>query len=230
MASRTRTMWSRISRSVPIPAAARADVLGIRHVVGEHAPMAKPPTKRSRAASTLGFALLGLLARRERTGYELAQLMREPIEFFWPARHSQIYPELAALEQAGLVRHTLVRQTERPDKKRYRITPAGRAVLKAWVTSPIADSSSRDELTLRTFSIWLADRTKALTMLGAELERHKTLLRRHEEVERAAREVRSRRPKDRKHLANYATLRRGVSYERHVVGWLGWLLAELERR
>lgn len=192
--------------------------------------MAKPPTKRSRAASTLGFALLGLLARRERTGYEIAQLMREPIEFFWSARHSQIYPELARLEKAGLVRHTLVRQTERPDKKRYRITPAGRAVLKAWVTSPIADSSSRDELTLRTFSIWLADRTKALTMLGAELERHKTLLRRHEEVEHAARKVLRGRGHEAKQFANYATLRRGVSYERHVIDWLRWLLAELGGR
>ena len=192
--------------------------------------MAKPPTKRSRAASTLGFALLGLLARRELTGYELSHLLREPIGFFWHARHSQIYPELARLEKTGLVRHTLVRQTERPDKKRYRIAAPGRRALKEWVTSPIADSSSRDELTLRTFSIWLADRSRARAMLTAELERHKTLLQRHREVEATVRKVLRGRRQKAKQFANYATLRRGVSYERHVVDWLRWLLAELGGR
>ena len=192
--------------------------------------MARLPTRRLRAASTLGFALLGLLARRERTGYELSQLLREPIGFFWHARHSQIYPELARLEKAGLVRHTLVRQTERPDKKRYRIAAPGRRALREWVTSPLAATPIRDELTLRTFSIWLADRSKARAMLVAELERHEALLRRHDEVEAAVRKVLRGRRQEAKQFANYATLRRGVSYERHVVDWLRWLLAELAGR
>lgn len=192
--------------------------------------MARPSKTRPGAASTLGFALLGLLARRERTGYELAQLLREPIGFFWHARHSQIYPELARLEKAGLVRHTLVRQTERPDKKRYRIAAPGRAALKKWVTSPLGATPSRDELTLRTFSIWIARRGEARTMLAAELERHETLLRRHEEVEAVVHKVLRAKPRDGKQFANYAILRRGVSYERHVVDWLRWLRAELARR
>jgi len=187
--------------------------------------------KRFGTTSTLAYALLGLVARRERTGYELAQLMREPIGFMWHARHSQIYPELARLEKAGLVRHTLVRQAERPDKKRYRITPAGRAALRAWLSSPLDESPARDEFTLRVFSMWLARKSKARALLSDELARHEAMLRRHQEVEvQARRHLTLKGRLGEMHFANYATLRRGVSYERHVVDWLRWLIAELDTR
>ena len=60
------------------------------------------------AASTLGFALLGLLARQPRTGYELSQALRRPIGYFWTAGHSQVYPELARLDAAGYISHTVI--------------------------------------------------------------------------------------------------------------------------
>ena len=37
----------------------------------------------------LSYALLGLLARAPRSGYDLLQLMEEPMGFFWSARRSQ---------------------------------------------------------------------------------------------------------------------------------------------
>src|SRR5215469_6282498 len=51
--------------------------------------------------STLGYALLTLLAREPLSGYDLAQRMKRPLGFFWQAQHSQIYPELAGLEEHG---------------------------------------------------------------------------------------------------------------------------------
>ena len=48
--------------------------------------------------TTLGYALLGLLARRPLSGYDLAGQLKVPVVFFWHARISQIYPELARLE------------------------------------------------------------------------------------------------------------------------------------
>lgn len=188
-------------------------------------------TKDGQKASTLGYALLGLLARRERTGYELAQLMRVPIGFMWHARHSQIYPELARLEKAGFARHTLVRQEERPDKKRYRITPAGRAAVRGWVSSALDERPARDEFTLRVFSMWLAPKAKAISLLEEQLVRHEALLARHEEVEVGARRHLSLKGRlGEMHFANYATLRAGLSHERHVVEWLRWLITELRRR
>ena len=49
--------------------------------------------------STLGFALLGLLARGPLSGYDISAQLARGVGPFWHARHSQIYPELARLEE-----------------------------------------------------------------------------------------------------------------------------------
>jgi len=179
---------------------------------------------------SLRHALLGSLADQPRTGYALLKHFEQSLAYAWHASHSQIYPELARLERAGLVKHTLVQQTARPDKKRYRITAAGRAAMRSWLASPIDASVARDEFSLRVFSMWLSDRRTVRAMLDVELARHEALLARHEKVEVAARQFLPSRARGRDmHFANYATLRRGVGYERHVVDWLRWLIAELAK-
>ena len=52
--------------------------------------------------SSLGYALLSLLSRRNRSGYELSHSTSPPLDsLLWSAGHSQIYPELAKLADAG---------------------------------------------------------------------------------------------------------------------------------
>src|SRR3712207_9157781 len=99
----------------------------------------------------LGYAILGLLSREELTGYDLAGRMRARVGHFWEARHSQIYPELARLEEGGMVRHRVIEQQDRPDKKVYEITDRGLEALKAWVTEPPAPRPARDELVLKAY-------------------------------------------------------------------------------
>src|SRR5438270_4169475 len=99
--------------------------------------------------TALGYALLSLLARELLSGYDIARYMQVPVGFFWQARHSQIYPELARLEAQGLVTHQVVEQRDRPDKKLYSITGAGHAALRQWVTEPTADPPVRNELVLK---------------------------------------------------------------------------------
>ena len=56
---------------------------------------------------SLRHAVLGLLERRPSTGYELTRTFDRSLRASWQARHSQIYPELAKLESAGLVERVL---------------------------------------------------------------------------------------------------------------------------
>ena len=107
--------------------------------------------------TTLGYAILGLLSREDLSGYDLTQRMAGRVGYFWSARHSQIYPELAKLEDGGYVTHSVVEQRERPDKKVYEITAEGLDALQEWVTRPPVPRPTRDELTLKTYSVWLAD-------------------------------------------------------------------------
>jgi DNA-binding PadR family transcriptional regulator len=74
---------------------------------------------------------LGVLTEGDKTGYEIKQCFEEAFRHFFAAGFGSIYPALAELTRRGLVSCTSVEQEKRPDKKVYRITPAGRAVLVA---------------------------------------------------------------------------------------------------
>jgi PadR family transcriptional regulator AphA len=103
--------------------------------------------------NTLSFGLLCILATHNYTGYEL---MLE-IQPFWHAKHSQIYPLLAALEKDGLVQYEEVAQSDKPDKKIYSITEKGQSELKQWIAQPTAEPVTRDEMMLKAYCISIVD-------------------------------------------------------------------------
>lgn len=182
------------------------------------------------AIGTLGYALLGLLARAPQSGYELAQRMHEPVGFFWWTRHSQIYPELARLEAAELVTHEVVPQQDRPAKKVYTPTDAGLAALRAWVTAATELGAIRDELVLKAYSVWLAEPAAAAALFREQERLHRDRLaeydRFREEMEQRWHE-RLTRP-DTPEWATYATLRRGLGYEQATAARCGWMAEALE--
>ncbi len=178
--------------------------------------------------SALGYALLGLLARRPRTGYQLAQAMRRPIGYFWTASHSQIYPELARLEGDALVRHRVVAGPGPRDTKRYTITAAGKRALTAWATTPAPPEATRDEFLLRLYSLWLADPDDARTLIAVERDRHRAALADYERLGAELAEAGPVHP-DTPAFYDRASVRRGAAFEQHVITWCDWLLEELDR-
>ena len=181
---------------------------------------------------TLSYAMLGLLAREPLSGYEIAQRMKEPIGFFWHAGHSQIYPELARMEQDGLVTHQIVEQHDRPDKKVYTITEAGREALRRWVAEPAPVPIARDVLVLKAYSLWLADPVPAAALFREHERRHREQLAAYEALHAhfAAAASAASGHLDAPDLAAYATLRRGIGYEREYADWCTWVAEHLEAR
>lgn len=183
-------------------------------------------------SSTLAYALLGLLARGPLSGYELAQQMKAPVGYFWRARHSQIYPELARLQRAGWVTHEVVPQVDRPTKKVYAVTPAGLDALRAWVTAPSEPLVVRDELVLKAFSLWLVDPSAAAALFREQERLHREQLARYQgfrdEMEQRCADDLTR--VDSSIWATYATLQRGLSYELSTAEWCGWIADQLEGR
>jgi DNA-binding PadR family transcriptional regulator len=82
--------------------------------------------------TTTSYAILGLLALRSWTTYELAEQMRRALGLFWPRAESGIYREPKKLVDHGLV-HATVEMVGRRPRTRYTITAAGRRALDAWV-------------------------------------------------------------------------------------------------
>lgn len=76
---------------------------------------------------SLRHGLLGLLTTWEASGYDIKQEFDGFVSVFWHSNLSQIYPELAKLENEGLIESRLVTQVGKPDKKLYQITESGKA-------------------------------------------------------------------------------------------------------
>ena len=176
------------------------------------------------AVSVLGHTLLGLLAREPASGLDLSRALEQRIAFFWHARHSQVYPELARLEAEGLVQHTVVPQRDRPDKKVYELTPRGRQVLLDWLVSRTDPPQIRDEFLVRVTSFWLIEPGRAIELLLDQARQHEQRLAMLEGIERGmqadfqAAIVDPAAPP----FATYLTLQRGLSYEREYAAWCRW--------
>ncbi|WP_433204302.1 PadR family transcriptional regulator [Nocardia sp. CA-107356] len=97
---------------------------------------------------SLRYALLGLLADRPASGYDLLQRFKESLANVWPATQSQIYTELTKLADAGSIE---VSDEGPRGRKEYTITDAGLADLREWLTTTKPKRSARNETLLRVF-------------------------------------------------------------------------------
>lgn len=74
---------------------------------------------------------LGILSLGDTTGYDIKKMVAEgAFSFFSEASYGSIYPALTKLTEEGLVSCRTEAQENRPDKKVYSLTHAGRAALE----------------------------------------------------------------------------------------------------
>ncbi len=99
-------------------------------------------------AMSLRHAVLGLLTSRPMTGYELAGKFDVSLGNAWHASHSQIYPELGKLEEAGLIE--VVARGAR-NSRTYGVTDEGRAELRRWLVEVEPSRQQRNESAVRLF-------------------------------------------------------------------------------
>jgi len=85
--------------------------------------------------STTSYAVLGLLALRSWTGYELTQQARRSLAHCWPKEESVLYEEPRRLVAQGLARAHQERDRGRT-RNRYTITDEGRRALREWLATP----------------------------------------------------------------------------------------------
>jgi DNA-binding PadR family transcriptional regulator len=182
--------------------------------------------------TTLGGAILSLLMRCPMSGYDISLQLRSPVSYYWQAKHSQIYPELSRLSDAGYVTHTVVGQQDRPDKKVYSITEEGREAFARWWASPVKAAPSRDELVLRALSLWQADPEDALGLFREEEARHRHQLEEYEAI-RARMEMEAPDKLNdltSKDFSDYVTLMRGIGYEEEYARWCQWVIEQIKKR
>ncbi len=85
-----------------------------------------------RDLTTTSYAILGQLALRPWSAYELTKEMKRNLHYFWPRAESRIYDEIKRLQSAGLAMST-PSFTGRRRRMTYEITVAGRHALATWL-------------------------------------------------------------------------------------------------
>jgi PadR family transcriptional regulator AphA len=100
--------------------------------------------------SATGKVILGMLAARPRSGYEIKRLVDNSARYFWAASYGQIYPELKKLEQEGLITGTDSAQGAR-QRTVFKLTAQGRRAAKDWIAGPPEILETRDEGLLKLF-------------------------------------------------------------------------------
>ena len=176
---------------------------------------------------TLGYAILALLAREPLTGYEISRQLRDPIGLFWRAVHSQVYPALAQIEALGWARSTTEPGPGPRLKKRYQVTDSGVSALRAWVDSP-QERRGRDELLLRVYASWVAGPAATLALLEEAGAHHARQLATYLARRAAVTARGGPAAPGSAEFADYATLRRGIGYERGRLAWIHWLMGQVE--
>jgi DNA-binding PadR family transcriptional regulator len=100
--------------------------------------------------SATGKVILGMLAARPRSGYEIKQLVDSSARFFWAASYGQIYPELKKLEKDGLIAGD-DSSTGARQRTTFKLTAEGRRAAREWIRTPPQVLETRDEGLLKLF-------------------------------------------------------------------------------
>jgi DNA-binding PadR family transcriptional regulator len=188
----------------------------------------KRQVKPSPVASSLGYAILALVATKPQSGYDIARQMKLPLGFFWQAKHGQIYPELGRLEAAGLVDFEELIHKVRPARKVYAPTFAGMSALTKWIAEGPHERPNNDELVIKAYALRRIPGPVAAAMLKARIETHQSRL---AALEQRAGAIETRSTSGigvgSLRFGDYAVLRRAIGSEREYIAWCRWLVREV---
>jgi DNA-binding PadR family transcriptional regulator len=124
---------------------------------------------RGQKLTTTSYAVLGLLAVRSWSTYELTQQMDRSLGRIWPRAQSKLYEEPKKLAASGYARAREERVGERP-RTVYSITPKGRRALAVWMGEPSAGPVLESEHLLKLFFAENGSRQDALATLASVRE------------------------------------------------------------
>ena len=161
------------------------------------------------AVNATSAALLGLLRDGPESGYALAQQAQAQLGNYWTVTRSQVYRELAALAERGLV---TVAEAGARSRREHALTGAGRAAFQDWLESEPGADVVRIPLLLRLAFTDALPPERLRSLVTAQRAAHADRLAGYREHEAAG-------------LAaggtdqDLVTLRFGMRYEEAVLRW-----------
>ncbi|HEY3603379.1 MAG TPA: PadR family transcriptional regulator [Sporichthyaceae bacterium] len=169
------------------------------------------------------YAILGLLAVRPWTTYELAKQVQRSLGWFWPRAERKLYDEPKRLLAAGFATATDQRTGRRP-KTVYAITPAGRRALRHWLGEEPAPPTLEIEALVKVFfaDAGTLDQLRGTLRNVAETAQSRTAQLRAmvDPILTGPYEFEARMP------TNALALRFNFAMEEAMAQWAGWALEQ----
>jgi DNA-binding PadR family transcriptional regulator len=126
---------------------------------------------------SLRHALLGVLAARPMSGYELSQFFDSSTGWVWTAPHSQIYPLLGKMETDGVIEAEDQVRGTKLKRKVYSVTPVGLDELTDWIATPHPTPGSRDPVLTQALLFDMVDPERAAEVLETFIAEQETIAR-----------------------------------------------------
>jgi DNA-binding PadR family transcriptional regulator len=171
---------------------------------------------------SLRIAALGLLAQEPGSGYDLLKHFEKSMANVWPATQSQLYGELNKLADSGLIE---VSDIGPRGRKEYRITEAGRAELRRWVSNPEDDPQFRSAELLRVFLLGEIPLEQAREHMAAVAEQADAEVKRLEELNNSI-----NWSDEEGSFYGHAALEYGLRMYAMQAEWARWLVKAIDKR
>jgi PadR family transcriptional regulator AphA len=97
----------------------------------------------------LRYVILGLLARRPMTGYDIKLRLKSLDWLVGSPSSGSLYPVLRALLAEGLVDVEVIPGVDKPPRKIYSLSRSGREALQAWTNEPVVSDASLKGFVMR---------------------------------------------------------------------------------
>lgn len=121
---------------------------------------------RGSKLTTTSYAVLGLLAIRPWTTYEMTQQMQRSLSRFWPRAASKLYEEPRKLADHRLATGA-EESTGQRTRVRHTVTPDGRRALARWLAEPAQDPALEAEFLVKVFLAEHGSRSDLLATLAS---------------------------------------------------------------
>ncbi len=95
--------------------------------------------------------ILGILKTGDRTGYEINDILKNRLSYFYDGSYGMIYPTLKKLENDGFVEKKEIIQSGKPNKNVYSITGAGRKSFDKYFASTVVEDIYKSDFLMRLF-------------------------------------------------------------------------------
>ena len=101
------------------------------------------------SAKGIRYFVLGLLTRQPMSGYDIKRFLKNLSWLIDVPSLGSLYPSLHALLEDGLVTMEVAARQDRPPRKIYTITEAGKEALQTWLSQPSEPNASLKKFVMR---------------------------------------------------------------------------------